>query len=44
MINYNRLGDALELVLSTSCSGISNFMPAKVKSQQITLFEYFKNS
>lgn len=36
------LGYAIERVLSMSRSGISSFMPPKVKSQQITLFEYFK--
>lgn len=36
------LGYAVERVLSMSRSGISNFMPPKVRPQQITLFEYFK--
>ena len=36
------LGYAMERVLSMSRCGISSFMPPKVKSQQITLFEYFK--
>lgn len=36
------IGYAMERVLSMSRSGISGFLPPKVRSQQITLFEYFK--
>lgn len=36
------IGYALERVLSMCRSGISGFLPPKAKSQQITLFEYFK--
>lgn len=39
---YYAIGYALERVLSMSCSGISSFLPPRVKSQQITLSEYFK--
>lgn len=39
---YYAIGYALERVLSMNCSGISSFLPPRVKSQQITLFEYFK--
>lgn len=39
---YYAIGYALERVLSMSRSGISSFLPPRVKSQQITLFEYFK--
>ena len=39
---YYAIGYALERVLSMSRSGISSFLPPKVKSQQISLFEYFK--
>ena len=36
------IGYAMERVLSMSRSGISGFLPPKVRSQQITLFEYIK--
>lgn len=36
------LGYAMERVLSMCRTGISGFLPQKVRSQQITLFEYFK--
>lgn len=36
---YYAIGYALERV---NCSGISSFLPPRVKSQQITLSEYFK--
>lgn len=36
------LGYAMERVLSMSRTGINVFIPPKVKSQQINLFEYFK--
>ena len=39
---YYAIGYALERVLSMSRSGISSFLPPRVKSQQITLSEYFK--
>ena len=39
---FYAIGYALERVLSMSRSGISSFLPPKVRSQQITLFEYFK--
>ena len=39
---FYALGYALERVLSMSRSGISTFLPPKVKSQQLSLFEYFK--
>ena len=39
---FYAIGYALERVLSMSRSGISAFLPPKVKSQQLTLFEYFK--
>ena len=39
---FYALGYALERVLSMSRCGISGFLPPKVKSQQLTLFEYFK--
>ena len=41
---YYAIGYALERVLSMSRSGISSFLPPRVKSQQITLFEYFKTA
>ena len=36
------IGYAVEHVLSMCRSGITGFLPPKVRSQQITLFEYFK--
>ena len=39
---FYAIGYAMERVLSMSHIGISGFLPPKVKSQQITLFEYFK--
>lgn len=39
---FYAIGYALERVLSMSRSGIDGFLPPKVRSQQITLFEYFK--
>ena len=39
---FYAIGYALERILSMSRSGISGFLPPKVRSQQITLFEYFK--
>lgn len=39
---FYAVGYALERVLSMCRTGISGFLPPKVKSQQITLFEYFK--
>ena len=39
---FYALGHALEQVLAMSRTGISTYMPQKVKSQQITLFDYFK--
>lgn len=36
------IGYAVEHVLSMCRSGIAGFLPPKVRSQQITLFEYFK--
>ena len=39
---FYALGYAMERVLSMSRSGISGFLPPKVKSQQLSLFEYFK--
>lgn len=39
---FYAIGYALERVLSMCRSGISGHLPPKVKSQQITLFEYFK--
>lgn len=39
---FYALGYALERVLSMSRSGISGFLPLKVKSQQLNLFKYFK--
>lgn len=39
---FYALGYAMERVLSMSQTGISAFIPTKVKSQQINLFEYFK--
>ena len=41
---FYAIGYALERVLSMSRSGISAFLPPKVRSQQITLFEYFKTA
>lgn len=39
---FYAIGYAMERVLSMNRTGISGFLPPKVKSQQITLFEYFK--
>lgn len=39
---FYALGYVLKRVLSMSRSGISGFLPPKVKSQQLTLFEHFK--
>ena len=39
---FYALGYAMERVLSMSRTGINVFIPPKVKSQQINLFEYFK--
>ena len=39
---FYAIGYARERVLSMNHSGISGFLSPKVKSQQITLFEYFK--
>lgn len=39
---FYAIGYALERVLSMSRSGIGGFLLPKVRSQQITLFEYFK--
>lgn len=39
---FYALGYALERILSMSYTGISAYIPQKVKSQQINLFEYFK--
>lgn len=39
---FYALGYALEQILAMSHTGISAYMPQKVKSQQITLFDYFK--
>lgn len=39
---FYALGYALERVLSMSRNGINSFLPKKVKSQQLNLFEYFK--
>lgn len=39
---FYAIGYAMEHVLSMCRTGISGFLPPKVKSQQITLFEYFK--
>lgn len=39
---FYALGYALERVLSMSRTGISSYIPQKVKSQQITMFDYFK--
>lgn len=39
---FYALGYALERILSMCRSGISGFLPPKVKSQQLSLFEYFK--
>lgn len=39
---FYALGYALKRVLSMCRSGISGFLPPKVKSQQLSLFEYFK--
>lgn len=36
------LSYAMERVLSMSKTGISAFIPIKVKSQQLNLFDYFK--
>lgn len=41
---FYSIGYALERVLSMSRFGISAFLPPKVRSQQITLFEYFKTA
>ncbi len=39
---FYALGYAIERVLSMSRKGIKDFLPKKVKSQQLNLFEYFK--
>ena len=39
---FYALGYAMERVLSMSQTGIASFIPAKVKSQQLNLFEHFK--
>ena len=39
---FYAIGYALKRVLSMCRSGISGFLPPKVKSQQLSLFEYFK--
>ena len=39
---FYAIGYAMERVLSMSHISISCFLPPKVKSQQMTLFEYFK--
>ena len=39
---FYAIGYAMERVLSMRHIGISGFLPPKVKSQQMTLFEYFK--
>lgn len=39
---FYAIGYALEHVLSMSHFGISSYLPPKVRSRQITLFEYFK--
>ena len=39
---FYAIGYALKYVLSMSRSGIGSFLPSKARSQQITLFEYFK--
>lgn len=39
---FYAIGYALERVLSMTRSGISSYLPPKIRSQQITLFEYFK--
>lgn len=39
---FYAIGYAMERVLSMSRSDISGFLPPKVRSQQITLFKYFK--
>lgn len=39
---FYTLGYAMERVLSMSRTGIKAFIPAKVKSQQLNLFEHFK--
>lgn len=39
---FYAIGYALERVLSMCRASISGFLPPKVRSQQITLFEYFK--
>ncbi len=38
---FYTLGYAIERVLSKGRTGIDRFIPSKVKSQQLTLFEYF---
>lgn len=38
---YYAIGYALERVLSMSCSGISSFLPPRVKSQQINQLLHF---
>lgn len=39
---YYALGYAIERVLSMSRKSINGFLPRKVKSQQLNLFEHFK--
>ena len=39
---FYALGYAPEQVLAMSRTGINAYMPQKAKSQQITLFDYFK--
>ena len=39
---FYAMGYALKRVLSMCRSGISGFLPPRVKSQQLSLFEYFK--
>ena len=39
---FYALGYAIERVLSMSRKGINGFLPKKVKSQQLNLFEHFK--
>ncbi len=39
---FYALGYAIERVLSMSRKGIKDFLPKKVKSQQLNLFDHFK--
>ena len=39
---FYALGYAIERVLSMSRHGIGAFLPTKIKSQQLNLFEHFK--